>query len=190
MKRFLTKYQRFIVITSLVLTLVGGQLVGAIQAFAATTADVTITATPEYLAMTNDSGNWTIGLIAEATTVYFTADDLVPAEPLVNGDMKGTLTNTGSVTSDIAIHGHAFTGGAGWTLSADNTPAADEVAIRAGIAGMANRAAMIQVITTDTDLKTSLAAAGTIMWCMELLTGTFSDGVAKTGTVTLTISKS
>jgi hypothetical protein len=28
------------------------------------------------------------------------------------------------------------------------------------------------------------------MWGMELLTGTFSDGVAKTSTVTLTISKS
>ena len=158
--------------------------------FGAATADVTITATPEYLAMTNDSGNWTIGAIAEATTVYFTADTLVPAEPLVNGDMKGTLTNTGSVTSDIDIHAHTFTGGVTWTISTDNTPAADEVSIRAGITGMANRAAMIQVITTPTDLKTSLAAAGTIMSCMELLTGTFTDGVAKSGTITLTITKS
>jgi hypothetical protein len=158
--------------------------------FAATTATVTITATPEFLAITNDSGNWTIGAIAEATTVYFTADSLIMAEPLVNGDMKGTLTNTGSVTSDIAVKCAAFTGGVGWTISTDATPAADEVSIRAGITGMANRAAMVQVITTDTDLKTSLAAAGTIMWGAELLTGTFTDGVAKSGTLTLTISKS
>lgn len=157
---------------------------------AATTADVTITATPEFLAITNDSGNWSIGTIAAAATVYFTADSLIPAEPLVDGDMKGTITNGGSVTSDIAIHGHNFTGGVGWTLSADNTPGENEAAIRAGITGMADRAAMIQVISTDTDLKTSLAASGTIMWCMELLTGTFTDGVEKTSSVTLTISKS
>jgi hypothetical protein len=157
---------------------------------AATTAVVTVTATPEFLAMTNNSGNWTIGAIAEATTVWFTNAGTAPAEPFVDGDMKGTLTNTGSITSDIAIKAAAFTGGVGWAISTDNTPAGDEVSIRAGITGTANAAAMVQVITTDTDLKTSLAAAGTIKWCASLLTGTFSDGVAKSGAITFTISKS
>lgn len=158
--------------------------------FAATTATVTITATPEFLAITNDSGNWVIGAIASATTVYFTADDLVPAEPLADGDMKGTITNTGSVTSDVDIKCIDFTGGVGWNIrEADNVPGEDEVAIRAGITGMANRAAMIQVKNTDEELIDSLAASGTKMWCMELLTGTFTDGVAKEATVTLTISK-
>ncbi len=178
--------KRILIASILALTMV---LFSVAPALAATTADVTITATPEYLAMTNNSGNWTIGAVAEATEVYFTADSLVPAEPLADLDMKGTLTNTGSVTSDIAIKAYAFTGGVGWTISADSTPGADEVSIRAGITGMANRAAMIQVILTDLDLKTSLAAAGTIMWCMELKTGTFTDGVAKSGSVRLTISK-
>jgi hypothetical protein len=161
----------------------------AVPAFAATTATVTVTATPEYLAMTNDTGNWTIGSLAEAATVYFTLDDLVPAEPLVNGDMKGTITNTGSVTSDVDIKCADFTGGVGWTLSADETPAANEVNLRAGITGMANLAAMIQVVNADTELIDSLAAAGTMKWCMILEAGTFTDGVAKSGTVTLTISK-
>lgn len=177
-------FRVILVVTALLVSLIPTGI------FAATTADVTITATPEYLALTNDSGNWTIGAIAEATTVYFTADSLIMAEPLVDVDMKGTLTNTGSVTSDIDIKAYAFTGGVGWTISTDATPAVNEVSIRAGITGMANRAAMVQVITTVTDLKTSLAAAGTIMWGMELLTGTFTDGVAKSGSVRLTISKS
>jgi hypothetical protein len=177
------------ILGSLILAIVT-VLAMTIPTYAATTADVTVSATPEYLALTNDSGNWAIGTVQENTLYHFTADSLIVAEPLVNGDMKGTLTNAGSVTSDIAIHGHNFTGGVGWTLSADNTPGENEVAIRAGITGMANRAAMIQVISTDTDLKTSLSAAGTIMWSMELLTGTFTDGVAKSSTVTLTISKS
>jgi hypothetical protein len=154
-----------------------------------TTATVTITATPEYLSITNDSGDWTIGAIAENTTVYFTEDTLVPAEPLANGDMKGTITNGGSVTSDVNIKCANFIGGAGWTLSADETPAADEINLRAGITGMANLAAMIQVENGDHELIDSLTASGTKMWCMILETGTFSDGDAKEGTVTLTISK-
>ena len=157
--------------------------------FAATTADVTITATPEYLAITNDTGNWAIGAIAANTTVYFTADDLVPAEPLVDGDMKGTITNTGSVTSDVDIKCADFTGGVGWTLSADESPALNEVNLRAGITGMANLAAMVQVTNGDIELIDSLAAAGTMKWCMILETGTFGDGVAKSGVTTLTISK-
>lgn len=160
-----------------------------VPTMAATTQDVTITATPEFLALTNDSGNWSIGAIAEAATVYFTADGLVPAEPLVDGDMKGTLTNGGSVTSDIDIKCANFTGGVGWALSADETPGENEVNLRAGITGMANLAAMIQVVNADTELVDSLAASGTIKWCMILEAGTFTDGAAKSGTVTLTISK-
>jgi hypothetical protein len=140
--------------------------------------------------MTNDSGNWTIGAVAEATTKHFTADGLVTAEPLANGDMKGTITNTGSITSDVNVKCADFTGGVGWNIrEADNVPGANEVAIRAGITGMADRAAMIQVKNADAELIDSLAALGTKMWCAELLTGTFTDGDAKSGTLTLTIVK-
>jgi hypothetical protein len=45
---------------------------------------------------------------------------------------------------------------------------------------------MIQVITTDTELVSNLAAAGTIKMCLRANTGTFGDGVAKSGTCTLT----
>jgi hypothetical protein len=181
MKRILVT---LLLVSALVLT-------QAIPAFAATTADVTITATPEYLSITvsNSPNTWAIGAIAEATTVYWTADTLVPAEPLVDGDMKETITNAGSVTSDVTVECADFTGGAGWTLSADETPAADEVNLRAGITGMANLAAMIQVVNAPAELIDSLAALGTKMFCLILETGTFSDGDAKSGTLTLTIAK-
>jgi hypothetical protein len=161
----------------------------SVPAFAATTADVTITATPTYIAMTNSENTWALGVITATSTYYWTSDNLVAAEPLVNGDMKSTITNTGSVAEDIDIKVAAFTGGVGWAISTDDSPAADEVSIRAGITGMANRAAMVQVITTDVELKDALAASGTIMWCMELeAAASFGDGVAKTGVVTLTAS--
>lgn len=176
--------KRKILVSLITATLAFGAFV--VPMAAATSATVTITATPTFIAMTLSESGWTLGMVAANTTYYWTADNLIPAEPLVDGDMKATITNTGSVAADINIKVAAFTGGVGWTISTDNTPSADEVAIRAGISGMANRAAMIQVITTDTELVDNLAAAGTKMMCLELLTGTFSDGVAKSGVVTVT----
>jgi len=157
-------------------------------AYAATTQTVTVTATPTYIALTNSENAWAIGVVLENTTYHWTADGLITAEPLADGDMKSTITNTGSVAEDIDIKCADFTGGVGWTLSADETPAANEINLRAGITGMANRAAMIQVENADKELIDALAAAGTKMWCMEFETGTFGDGVAKSGTVTLTAS--
>ena len=181
------KYLRILlpVLTALVL-LIGN----TVPAMAATTADVTITATPTYIALTisNAPNTWAIGVVAEATTYYWTADGLVPAEALADGDMKETITNTGSVAEDIDIHTHNASGGVGWTVSTDDTPALNEFSLRAGITGMANRAAMVQVITTDAELVDNLAASGTKMMCLELETGTFGDGVAKSTTATLTAS--
>ncbi len=160
----------------------------ALPMYAGTTADVTITATPTFLSITNSEATWTLGAIAENTAYYWTADGLVAAEPLVDGDMKATITNAGSVTCDVDIKCADFTGGVGWTLSADETPGANEINLRAGITGMANRAAMVQVTNSDIELIDSIAAAGTKMWCMEMESGTFTDGAGKTGVVTLTIS--
>jgi hypothetical protein len=140
------------------------------------------------MTISNSPVTWAIGVVAENTQYWWTADGLIPAEPLVNGDMKETITNTGSVTEDIDVKVAAFTGGVGWTISTDATPGADEVSITAGITGMANVAAMIQVITTDSEIIADLAAAGTKMVCLGLETGTFGDGVAKSGVLTYTAS--
>lgn len=160
----------------------------------ATTATVTITATPEFLAITisNDPVTWAIGAIAESTKVWWTADGNAPSpEPFEDADMKETLTNAGSITSNIKVHAHAFTGGVGWTLSADLTPAGDEVAVNVGFTGTTNEAAMTLLALTDSSPTEvhELAASGTKKVCMNLITGTFSDGVAKSSTVTFTIEK-
>jgi hypothetical protein len=155
-------------------------------ALAATTADVTITFTPTYIAMTNDTATWSIGVVAASGTYWWTNAGTAPADPFVDGDMKAILTNTGSVAEDFDIHTHNSTGGAGMTLSTDDTPAANEFSLRAGITGMANEAAMKQVITTETELISNMAAAAHMHWCMELETGTFTLGDAQSTTATIT----
>jgi len=160
-------------------------------AFAATTADVTITATPTYIAMTisNAPNTWAIGTVVINTTYWWTTDGNAPSpEPFEDADMKETITNTGSVAEDIDVKVAAFTGGVGWTISLDDTPAENEVSVRAGITGTTNAAAMVQVITTDSEIIDNLAASGTKKVCLSLKTGTFTDGVAKSGTLTYTAS--
>lgn len=156
---------------------------------AATTAEVTITYTPTYIALTNGNASWAIGTVDASGTYWWTNNATAPdAEPFIDAAMNTTITNTGSVTEDIDIKASNPTGGVGHTISTDDTPAEDEVSIRAGITGTANEAGMIQVLTTDTELVDSLASSGTMMWCMELETGTFTDGTEKSSTVTLTAS--
>jgi hypothetical protein len=161
----------------------------ALPAMAATTADVTITATPEYLAITNSEATWTIGFVAESSSYYWSHDGTLFAEPFADAEGKSIATNTGSVASDIGIHTHNPTGGVGWTLSAV------AVGVNTVILGFAkgtdaNKAAMGKLVdTTSQVLASDLAASGHAHWGLYLDTGTFGDGVAKTCTVTLTITK-
>ena len=166
-------------------------VVFAVPIFADTTQDVTITATPTYIALTNSEASWPVGTVIASTAYWWTADGNAPApEPFEADDMKSTITNTGSVAEDIDIKVAAFTGGDGWTISTDDTPVEGEISIRAGVTATENEAAMVQVITTDTELTGSLASLGTIKWCMEMETpASFTDGVLKTGIVTLTATQ-
>jgi type 1 fimbria pilin len=159
----------------------------AAPALAATTADVTITFTGTVIAMTNSEATWAIGTIAPSSTYWWTAAGTAPSpEPFEADDMKSTVTNTGNIAEDFDIHGHNSTGGAGMTLSTDDTPAANEFSIRAGRTGTTNEAAMIQVISTDTELISNLAASGTMKICLELESGTFTVADAQTTIITLT----
>jgi hypothetical protein len=160
----------------------------AIPAFAATTQDVTITWTPTYIALTNDTATWSIGTVLESTTYWWTHDGAAPNYPVVDGEGKAIITNTGSVNEDIDIHTHNSTGGAGMTVSTDATPAASEFSLRAGITGMANEAAFVQVITTDAELKDALTSTSHVHWVMEMGFGTFAFGDAQQTTATLTAS--
>ena len=157
-------------------------------ALAADFAEVSITATPSYVSITNTEASWAVGSVAVSTAYWWTADGNAPdPEPFEAADMKSTITNTGSVAEDVGIKVAAFSGGDGWTISTDDSPAEGENSLRAGITGTTNEAAMVQVITTNTSLTTSLGSSSTIKWCMEMETAaSFADGAEKTGVVTIT----
>jgi hypothetical protein len=152
-------------------------MIAPLAAMAATTADVVITATPTYIAMTNTPATWAVGIIAASS-----------ATATANGTYF-TANNTGSVASNITllVTTTNWTGGVGWIHSNTNTTAADTVGL-----GYGTGATDTNILkTTASNLSTNLPAATTVGWGMKLYAPTsFGDGVQKTVTVRLTIVQS
>ena len=182
--------KRYLKVLLPLLTAFGLLIANTIPAYAATTADVTITATPEYLALTVSDGatnTWAIGAIAESATAWYSDDSNTPSEPATDADGKFTITNTGSVASDIGIHSHNFTGGVGWTVGA----AVGENTVKLGAfkTGDANKAAMAVISNGGVAYISDIAASAHTHGGLYIDTGTFTDGVEKSTTITYTITK-
>ena len=145
-------------------------------AFAATTADVTITATPSYIAITNTPSSYDFGVIAASATpatntTYFTAN------------------NTGNVVSNITLLVTAanWTGGVGWIHSNTATAGVDTVGLKCGTQDDGNVTATI-IKTTAMTLHNNVASYNTTKWGITMYAPTsFGDGAQKTVTVRLTI---
>lgn len=157
-----------------------------VPTFAATTQDVDVTAQPIYIALTNSEGTWTIGNIAENATSWWAVGNVVPNPTTFEAaDMMSTVENTGSVAEDISIHSHNFTGGVGWALGA--AAGADIVQLSWGKTGASTTTMTDFEDTTPVSFAADMAAAGTVKWCMRMISPlSFSDGFLKTSVVTLT----
>ena len=141
------------------------------QALAATTDDVTVSATPSYIAISNSPETQDYGVIAtssdnDTAAAYF------------------TITNTSTVVTNITIYGTNFTGGAGWTLSADGSVGADTAGMYAGITS--GSFDVVVTASPGNTLKASLASSANQTWHLRLKApSSFSDGAEKESTVTV-----
>ena len=97
-----------------------------------------------------------------------------------------TVTNNSSFAVNITINGSDMTGGDTWTLSDNASQGANIYGLRAGLAG--DYTIIVKKNSPYNTLVSNLAASGgTQQWGLKLYAPTmFSDGVGKTGTVTLT----
>lgn len=141
-------------------------------ALAATTASVSVNATPAYVTITNSPDNYGFGTVAVSTN-YSTAVDYF------------TITNGSSVNIDVAISTNAtWAGGNSWTHSDAGTPGSTTAALYA----TPNTAAWNIIVknATPNDLYTNTGSAS-LPWGLRLVAPTvFDDAVLKTNTVTLT----
>lgn len=120
------------------------------------------------------------GLVAENTTYY--AKGSAPSNPVADGECTFTITNSG-MACDLDIKMADFTGGVGWNIA--NSVGSNEVKITAYYSGQ-NPASGLVLTNSDQEFYDGLAVSGTIKWDFKFETGTFTDGVAKSGVLTIT----
>jgi len=121
--------------------------------------------------ISNTPTSYPFGTVAESSTTS-------------TGLTHFTVTNNSAFNVNISISAGNMTGGVTWTLSDTATPGTNIYGLKAGTA------AVYDTIVTSGGVSfiTNLAASGgTQTWGLQLLApDTFTDGGAKTGTVTLT----
>jgi len=110
------KLLRIAVVLASVVALVFGAVT---PAMADISDDITVTATPVYIAISIAPDTWTVNgitgssKIAPATTYYSNpnGDTVAPTETVVDGDCTFTVTNTSTVETDLTANMIHFTGG-------------------------------------------------------------------------------
>jgi hypothetical protein len=132
--------------------------------------------------ISNTPSSESLGILAINTTYY--AYGSAPSNPVQDGECTFTVTNNGATAIDLDMKVGDFTGGVGWNIAA--SPGSNEVKITAYYSGQ-NPASGLVLTNSDQEFYDGLAASAHIHWDFKLLTGTgFTDGVAKSATLTIT----
>jgi len=108
-----------------------------------------------------------------------------PTFPLDDSECHFAVTNNGTDAVGISISATNFIGGDDWTL-VSTSPGVGEARMKAGKEGDDDEDEMVTLTTGDQTFISGLAASESKEWELKLETGTFTDGVAKTSTITLT----
>lgn len=127
--------------------------------------------------ITNLPASWDFGSVAEGSSAQTALDEF-------------TVTNDSDFAINITISGSDMTGGTAWTLSDTGEPGDNIYGLWVGLSG-GDYTIIVKKNSPYNALVTGLAASGTQDWGLKLLAPTtFSDGVQKTGIVTLTATAS
>jgi hypothetical protein len=177
-------------------------LSAATPVFAASSQDVTVTAAPLYLSITNTPSTWTIngihgsGLI-EPDTIYYADggsdanDTTAPSATVEAGECYFEVTNgTGATTCDLTVTCGSFTGGgADMTNSGDGSNGATTYGMYCWYEGMTYSNKVIVKTSGSAEMySTGLAADASLKWGVEIETRTddWSSGTSSTATLTIT----
>jgi len=131
--------------------------------------------------ISNTPSSENLGVVAINSTYY--ADGSAPSNPVGDGDCTFTITNSSGGAVDITIKASNFTGGDGWTLTS-GAPGSATVRMTAYYSGL-NPASGVALTTSYQSFISALADSGTKKWDFKLETGTFTDGVSKSSTITI-----
>jgi hypothetical protein len=153
--------------------------------FTNTDNGVSIAAAASY-DITETTTSKAFGFVVASATLY--AHDHSPVDPtnVAEGDCTFTLTNNAASICDLDMKMADFTGGVGWNIEETANPSTDEVMITAYYVGQ-NVVNGLLLKNADQEFYDALAGSAHIHWDFSMLTGTsFTDGVAKSGVLTIT----
>jgi hypothetical protein len=132
--------------------------------------------------ISNDPSSKAFGVVNPSSTYY--AKGSAPANPVESGDCTFTVTNAGTAC-DLDMKVSDFTGGVGWNITS-SAPSTDEARITAYYEGQ-DPASGLVLANTDAEFYDGLAVSATLNWDFKQETASsFSDGVGKTATITIT----
>ena len=168
--------KRTIIVTIVIVLLLAIFPVGL--ALAATSADVTVTATPSFVSISNAPGTYDFGQISASATENTTGGAF-------------TITNSSSVAMDISIKCNGWSGTSSWTYG---SPGADtgQLAASSGNGGTGGSSGAgdfdITVLNgSDTLLCNAVGTSTNPTWELQLQAPTsFTHGDEQTTTVTVT----
>jgi len=175
-------------------------IIPASGALAATSQNVTVTATPAFISIANAPSTWSIngitgsGVIAPNTTYYSNplGDTTSPSATVVDGECRFTVTNTSSVATNIVVNFPNHTGGDASTNSNLGTNDTTKFGAYSYYSGMTYSSKVIAKASGSDNLITSLAAATNFKWGLEYKSQSdaWTSGSAMSSTVTITATAS
>ena len=167
----------------------------SVPVFAATSQDVTVTATPAFISIANAPSTWTIngitgsGVIAEDTIYYSNplGDTTTPSTTVVDGECRFTITNTSTVAIDLTVNFPNHTGGDASTNSNTGANGASSFGAYSYFSGVAFASKVIAQASGSAVAYDALAASTDIKWGLEYesQSGTWTSGSAMSSTVNI-----
>lgn len=159
---------------------IGLAILFATAAQAATTADVTVTATPEYIAITDNVTTYDFGVVAASSTTNSSTTHF-------------GITNTSSVETDmtISVTTSTWSGGVTWTHSDTATPGADTAGLQSQRGGTWGSDVVIVKNTSPNYIYENCPATTDFDYGISLLAPTsYTDAVEKSITLRITAAAS
>ena len=169
--------------------------------------EVTVTATPAFLAISNAPGTWAPNDIVgdgvspkgftAPDTVYYSnplGDELVPSDPVVDGECRFTITNTSTIPIDLTVDFPDFTGGDASTntddVGANGVGAFGAFSYCTGMTYSTGK--VVAKTTGSAAMKSALAATTDIKWGLtyETQSDDWTSGTAMESTVVITATAS
>jgi hypothetical protein len=166
------------------------------QVFAATSQDVTVTASPAFIGIANAPSTWTLNGItgggkANINTTYYAnplGDTTAPSATVVDGECRFTITNTSTIATDLTVNIGHFTGGDAMQNGDTGANGANQYGAYSWCSGMLYSGKVIAKTTGSGVMKDALAATTNIKWGAEILTQTDAWSSASDQTATMTIT--